>query len=164
MDRKGSYIVQMAKETERGYLAQKMNSAVIYANSKKSVRKNIHFLEACTTSNPMFTTPCQDGARTTKENKLEKHLITFSCERWLIILISSIIVQVSLSTSGLFIFKTITSFVSRCWTYNKTKQHKGNWHGPIFVTIVKAIKNTWRIKQVHYSFTEPYKYFHKIRQ
>lgn len=112
MDRKR--VVQMAKETEREYLAQQMNSAVIYANSKKSVRKKKYFLEACTKSNPMFTTPCQDGSRMTKENELEKHLITFSCERWLIILISSIIVQVSLSTSGLFIFKTITSFVSRC--------------------------------------------------
>jgi len=55
MDRKR--VVKMAKETEREYLAQKMNSAVIYANSKKSVRKNIYFLEASTKSNPMFTTP-----------------------------------------------------------------------------------------------------------
>lgn len=48
----------MAKKNENKYLAQKMHSAFIYTNSKKSVRKNIHFSEACTKSNSMFTTPC----------------------------------------------------------------------------------------------------------
>lgn len=59
-----------------------------------------------------------------QKNRTKYYLITFSWERWHINLISSSIVQSSFSTSGLFIFKTITSSVSRCLTWQTKTRMK----------------------------------------